>query len=177
MKTLYPAICLLLSCMLFCLACSRDREDTTISGLEHLIVNASAKGWELYTWPEANNWKFSFLPGTNRLKSLSEVTLRDGVGNLALVTGPDSAKMVLNRFPAGENIVLIGEGWLQQTWGTPYGDLQLPPTKIIDDLRRFCIQKKLSFTVANGDGNRIAMRCFACAAILFQTALNQFGRF
>ena len=107
------------------------------------------KGWELYSWPEGNNWKFSFLTGTNRTKTLSEVTSSNGPDNLIRVTGVDSAKMVLNKFPAGESIMLIGEGWLQNAWGGQYGNLRLPPQTSINELKSFSQQKQLTFSVAN----------------------------
>ena len=120
-----------------------------VQNLANLTVTPSMKGWELYSWPEANTWRFSFLTGTNRLKSLAEVTSSNGTGVLIRVTGVDSAKMVLNKFPPGEAITLIGQGWLQQVWQGQYGNLRLPPQAIIDQLHSFATLKSLTFTVAN----------------------------
>jgi hypothetical protein len=33
----------------------------------------SSKGWELYSWSEAGEWRFSLLYGTNRIKFCSEI--------------------------------------------------------------------------------------------------------
>jgi hypothetical protein len=57
--------------------------------------------------------------------------------------------MVLNKFPQGEAITLIGQGWLQNAWQGQYGNLQLPPQTIIAQLKSFATQKSLTFAVAN----------------------------
>lgn len=126
-----------------------NNELAQIPNLASLTVIPSMKGWELYSWSEGNTWKFSFLTSTNRLKSLSEVTSSNGQEVLIRVTGVDSAKMVLNKFPQREAITLIGQGWLQNAWQGQYGNLQLPPQTIIDQLKLFATQKSLTFTVAN----------------------------
>lgn len=150
MKIWLSYIFSLMCCVLVVVGCSeKDNDLGTVSGLDNLTVTPSMKGWELYSWPESNTWKFSFLIGTNRIKTLSEVTTSYGAANLIRVTGVDSAKMVLNKFPAGEDIILIGPGWLQSAWGGQYGNLQLPPQSMIDDLKSFSQQKQLSFTIAN----------------------------
>ena len=130
--------------------CAHDNNELAqVPDLANLTVHPSMKGWELYSWPEGNTWKFSFLIGTNRLKTLPEVTSSNGTEVLIRVKGVDSAKIVLNKFPEGESITLIGQGWLQQVWQAQYGNLQLPPQTMIDQLRSFANQKNLSFTVAN----------------------------
>lgn len=138
-------------CFVFLIAgCSeKQKEVVAVSNLDNLTVTPSMKGWELYSWPESNTWRFSFFIGTNRLKSLSEVTGSTGPEALIRVTGLDSAKMVLRRFPAGENIMLIGQGWLQNAWRAEYGNLQLPPQSVIDELKTLSSQRNLVLTVAN----------------------------
>ena len=150
MKNYFPQIFSIVSCIFLAVGCSeKDNGLDTVPELSDLTVTHSMKGWELYSWPEGNTWKFSFLIGTNRTKTLSEVTASSGPVNLIKVTGVDSAKMVLNRFPAGEDIIFIGQGWLQNAWGGQYGDLRLPPQTMIDELKSFSQQKQLTFTVAN----------------------------
>ena len=127
----------------------KNSELSQIPDLANLTVTHSMKGWELYTWPEGNTWKFSFLIGTNRIKSLSEVISSNSAEVLIRVTGVDSVKMVLNKFPQGEVIMLIGQGWLQNTWQGQYGNLQLPPQNIIDQINSFATQKSVMFSVAN----------------------------
>ncbi|MBA3675669.1 MAG: hypothetical protein H0W75_12075 [Chitinophagaceae bacterium] len=149
MKINLPSIFTFLCSAFLFAACSHPKKPATTTGFDNLIVTHSMKGWELYSWPEGNIWKFSFLKGTNRLKTYSEVTSPGGTGKLVTVSGVDSANMVLDKFPAAENILLIGQGWLQNTWRGQYGNLQLPPQSAIDELRSFSARKGLTFTVAN----------------------------
>ena len=147
----YYALLLTVIISIYVLAgCSRNKGDSgQIEDLPDLVVTPAMKGWELYTWPEANTWKFSFLVGTNRLKSLTEVKSSNGETVLIRVSGVDSAKMVLNKFPKGEAIMLIGQDWLRNAWQGQHGDLQLPPQTIIDELSTFAARKNVEITVAN----------------------------
>jgi hypothetical protein len=117
--------------------CSKD--ETQIQEPEHqidinsLIFAHSMKGWELYSWHNGNDWNYSILIGTDRLKTYDEVTK-----NEIVVTGKDSLKMVLDRFPAGETITLIGRGWLERCWGGNFNNLSLPPKDIIDEIKQYC---------------------------------------
>jgi hypothetical protein len=130
--------------------CSHENKEVArLPNPGDLAVTHSMKGWELYSLPQGNTWKFSFLIGTNRLKSLSEVTSSNSAVVLIRVTGVDSAKMVLDKFPQGESITLIGQDLLQNVWQGQYGNLQLPPQAVIDQLKSFAMQKGLTVTVAN----------------------------
>ena len=102
------------------------------------------KGWELYSWPNGNDWNYSVLPGTNRLKSYNEV-----IENKIVVLGIDSLKMLLDKLPAKEEIFWIGEGWLKRIWGTEYRDLSLPDSIIIKDIKNYCSQKELILSIVN----------------------------
>lgn len=148
MRRYFSAVLL---CSVFLIAgCSEKKKDVlAIPNLDNLTVTPSMKGWELYSWPDGNTWNFSFLIGTNRLKSLPEVTGATGPEALIRVTGVDSAKMVLNKFPAGESVMLVGQGWLQNAWRGQYGNLQLPPQSMIDELKAFAAQHNVVLTVAN----------------------------
>jgi hypothetical protein len=68
----------------------------------------SLKGWGLYSWPEGNNWNYSILIRTNRLKSYEEVIKND-----YFVTGTDSLKLLLRKLPEIKNILWISEVWLE----------------------------------------------------------------
>jgi hypothetical protein len=128
--------------------CSKenDREFKPVAqiNLDTITFSHSMKGWELYSWPNGKKWNYSLLPGTNRLKSYEEVTR-----NKIIVTGIDSLKLLLAKLPENEEITWIGEGWLKQIWGGGYGDLCLPDTEIIDEIRAFCVRENLYLTVTN----------------------------
>lgn len=149
MKHYFLPVFTLICGVCFITSCSRKQGDLNLVPDLDLTVNHSMKGWEVYSWPEGNTWKFAFLEGTNRIKTYSEVTLENGALNLVRVTGVDSAKMVLNKFPQGEYVTLISQGWLQRSWQSGYGNLQLPPQDIIIQIKSFSTQKKLTFEVAN----------------------------
>ncbi len=148
MKLCFSLMAMVLCSIYIVAGCSHNNNGLApISNLENLAVTHSMKGWELYSWPEGNSWKFSFLMGTNRVKSLSEVTSSNNTEVLIQVTGVDSAKMVLNKFPQGEAVTILGQGWLQRAWQGQYGNLQLPPQTIINQLNSFAVQKSLTLTV------------------------------
>jgi hypothetical protein len=130
-------------------SCSVNKgEDLNLSKLDTLTIPESMKGWELYSWPEGDKWKYSFLMGTNATKSLPQV--KNSGWALVKVTGADSVKMVLNKFPKGETISLIGQGWLQRSWGgQDIGNLQLPPAAVVNDLTLYSTSKGLTFQVVD----------------------------
>jgi hypothetical protein len=104
----------------------------------------SMKGWELYSWPNGSDWNYSILIGTNRLKSYEEVTT-----NKIIVTGTDSLKMLLDKLPVNESLFWIGEEWLKRCWNGYHGDLSLPDTVTINDIKEYCIQKGILLNISN----------------------------
>jgi len=153
MKT--PQIIILLASihLLLFIACSKDNK-TENSGpgnyLDTLKVPHEMKGYELYSWQEGNDWYFSILAGTDRIKTYAEVISNNPSAiHLITVTGINSLKLVLAKFPEDEYITWIGEGWLQRCWGSNYGNLRLPPQNYIDEITQFCTQKKLNLQVTD----------------------------
>jgi len=104
----------------------------------------SMKGWELYSWPNGDDWNYSILPGTNRTKSYVEVT-----GNRIVVLGRDSLKMLLDKIPEGESIFWIGQGWLARCWGGDFGDLALPDSRTLSEIKTYCAQKNLELFISD----------------------------
>jgi hypothetical protein len=134
--------------LIFCLKCSRDTGNEPLApgsfDPASVTFTHSMKGWELYSWPDGNNWNFAILAGTNRVKTYEEVK-----SNRITVTGTDSLKMLLDRFPENENIFWIGEGWLKNCWHGFYGNLSLPAAETISEIRNFCLQKNLVLNISN----------------------------
>lgn len=140
----------LFGAMLLSACIKNDEPPKAVAGIDALTVKTSMKGWELYSWPEKNVWKFAFLTGTNRIKSLEEVTTEAGDMLLIRVTGIDSVKLVLNKFPPGESITMIGEGWLQNAWKEQsYGVLQLPSQSVVNEIKAFGNQKYITINSTN----------------------------
>lgn len=151
MKIFYASVfCVWFSAMLFNSCVKNDESPKAVSRIDTLTVKTSMKGWELYSWPEKNIWRFAFLTGTNRIKSLAEVTTEAGDMLLIRVTGIDSVKLVLNKIPPGESIMMIGEGWLQNTWKEQsYGALQLPPQSVVNEIKEYGDQKHITINSTN----------------------------
>ncbi|MCX6223548.1 MAG: hypothetical protein NTV01_02130 [Bacteroidia bacterium] len=130
------------------LSCTKEKNQEPgpvgIINMDTISFHNSMKGWELYSWSNGNDWNYSVLVGTNRLKSYEEVTR-----NKIIVCGIDSLKMLLNKFPINEAISWIGEEWLESCWQENYGELSLPDENTLSEIRDYCILKKLILTVIN----------------------------
>ena len=87
----------------------------------------SMKGYELYSWQEGDQWKFSLLIGTNREKTLDEIKAADVV-----LSGVDALTSTLEKIPAGQYI----------TW-TSRESLSFPPEDIINEIEQACKDKGL----------------------------------
>jgi hypothetical protein len=126
--------------------CSKDKnqelDPVVLLNLDTISFEHSLKGWELYSWPNGNDWNYSILTGTNRLKSYEEVT-----ENEIIVFGKDSLKMLLDKFPVNEEIFWASEGWLDRIWGGNFGNLSLPDDKIINEIKSYCSQKELLLSI------------------------------
>lgn len=106
------------------------------SKLDAITFAPSMKGWELYSWANGNDWKYSILMGTNRNKTYSEV-----IANEIAVTGKDSLKMLLDKFPAKEDIFWRGKGTGE------WANLSFPDQNIISEIKNYCQQKELNLQV------------------------------
>ena len=111
----------------------------------------SLKGYELYSWEEDNLWHFTLITGTNRNKTLEEVTAeeeyisRSGWIN-AHVIGADALKDALGRLPRGESVFWCDGRRLTQTAETNTA-IRLPPEHIIDAIKEHAGQCGLDFII------------------------------
>src|SRR5262245_49071747 len=92
----------------------------------------SMKGYELYSWQEGNQWKFSLLVGTNREKTLDEIKSADVV-----LSSMDALQSKLEEIPAGQYI----------TWSSKE-TLALPPEDIIKQVEQTCKDEGLILNIA-----------------------------
>ncbi len=73
----------------------------------------SMKGYELYSWQDGQQWRFTLITGTNRTKTLEEITTgedaltADGWVNIH-VQGLAAIQSVVSRIPPGEWLSWIG---------------------------------------------------------------------
>jgi hypothetical protein len=110
----------------------------------------SMKGYELYSWQEGGQWRFTLITGTNRNKNLEEIvsgeekTGADGWINIH-VTGVEAIKAVLSRIPAGEFVSWRG-GLAAEPAPTINIRLELPPADIIKQIKDHAEKCGLDFT-------------------------------
>ena len=117
---------------------------TSIEKLPH-----SLKGYELYSWSDGSQWHFTLITGTNRLKTIEEITSKgDSISETGWVkiqvVGADAIKDVLSRLPEGESVFWCDELHIGQSTET---DLQLPPEQIADAIEEYAKQCGLDFVV------------------------------
>ncbi len=89
------------------------------------------KGYELYSWQDNNQWKFSLLAGTNREKTLEEIKSIDTV-----LSDIDALISTLGHVPSGQYI----------TWSSRES-LPLPPDSIIKQVGKTCQEKGLILNI------------------------------
>ena len=147
-KTIFFSLCGITSVLLILCMCSTDpvaeKDNSGRINIDTLTFVHSMKGWELYSWRNTDDWSYSILIGTNRTKSYNEV-----ITNKIIITGKDSLKMVLDRFPENEHIHWIGCGWLQRCWGGGYvGNLSLPDEDTVNEIKEYCLLRKLDLSVS-----------------------------
>ena len=110
----------------------------------------SFKGYELYSWEEEGQWHFTLITGTNRIKTIEEITSEgDFISETGWVkiqvVGADAIKDVLSRLPEGESVFWCDELHIGQSTET---DLQLPTEQIADAIEEYAKQRGLDFVVA-----------------------------
>lgn len=93
----------------------------------------SMKGYELYSWQDGGQWKFSLLVGTNREKTLEEIKSAD-----VLLSDVDELTATLKKIPSGQYI----------TWSSREA-LSFPPDDIRSQVEQVCKDKGLILNVAS----------------------------
>jgi len=96
-------------------------------------LGESMKGYELYSWRDGNQWKFSILVGTNREKSIEEIKSAEVV-----LSGVDALQSKLEEIPAGQYI----------TWSSKE-TLSLPSEDIIKQIEQTCNDQGLILSIAS----------------------------
>ena len=108
----------------------------------------SMKGYELYSWEENGQWHYNLITGTNRIKTIEEITSEEdfiseiGWVNIHVV-GVDAIKDVLSQLPEGESVFWCDELHIGETTGPII--LQLPPKQIVDEISEHAKQCSLDF--------------------------------
>ena len=92
----------------------------------------SMKGFELYSWQDGSQWKFLLLTGTNREKTLDEITSTDTV-----LDGVDALRSALEVVSPGQTI----------TWSAKE-PLSFPPDDMIQQVEQICKEQGLILNIA-----------------------------
>lgn len=149
MKKRWITITVLMVITLFSfIRCSKtaDQEISTVSktDFDKLVFEHSMKGWELYSWPNGNDYNYSILTGTNRIKTYEEIT-----SNEIVVFGKSSLKMLLDKFPADENIFWFGKKWIERSGNNNHGFFSMPDNETINEIKEYSTQRKLTLVVSD----------------------------
>jgi len=120
-----------------------------LAPVDELPHSMTMKGYELYSWEEDGQWHFTLITGTNRVKTIGEITSEEDfiseIGWVKIqVVGADAIKDVLSRLPEGESVFWCDE---LHIWQSTETDLQLPPEQIADAIEEYAKQCGLDFVV------------------------------
>ena len=125
MKATRTFLCIVLSAV-FLSACGAASEPSATPFPE------SMKGYELYSWQDGNQWRFSILIGTNREKSLDEIKSAD-----VTLSGVEELISTLEQIPVGQYV----------TWSTRE-TLAFPPEDILKQVEQTCKDEGLILNIA-----------------------------
>lgn len=101
------------------------------------------KGYELYSWKENGKWHYLLLPGTNRTKSLEEITK-----NNAVKIGDTALKEMFKQLAEGEQVFWMSDG--PKGASVPAGEsssMTLPSRKRIESLIAYCNKLGIRLTL------------------------------
>jgi len=115
------------------------------------LLPTSMKGYELYSWEDDGEWHFTLITGTNRNKTVEEVTSTTPSGSAdgwvhIHVVGQDAIKDVLSRVPPSEFVIWLAE--LREEPPQPGPIIRLPPDPIVIDVREHAARNGLNLTAA-----------------------------
>jgi len=102
----------------------------------------SAKGWEIYSWPVEDDWHFTLIAGTNRVKGLHEIYWDDVESYTdnefrIKANSVESIKKVLERLPEGEYVFWL-EGSLPSVEQDDKPDFSRPVDEIVEEIYLYC---------------------------------------
>jgi hypothetical protein len=105
----------------------------------------SMKGYELYSWQEADGWHFALITGTNRNKTIGEITSRENtLSETGLVyvhgVGEEAVKAILDKVPSGTWV-----SWRDGSFVTDGNSLEYPSQDFVDRIRNHAAACGLDF--------------------------------
>jgi hypothetical protein len=118
-------------------SCSKEpildiREGMTFDP-DTIMLDSSLKGWELYSWNSGTEWRYSLLPGTNRVKNANEI-----YANPYTVNGREQLKLLIRSLPSDEDIVWLGTEWTSKNVPEIRFSFIFPSLLTQYDIHKFC---------------------------------------
>jgi hypothetical protein len=112
-------------------------------------IPRSMKGYELYSWRAGQEWYFTLMTGTNRVKTYEEVTSDEKSMDVKLtVRGIEELKITLGQLPADAHIIWRGSQALDRIGMQP-SDLMLPPRRVIEEIEAHCNEAGIQLEVVH----------------------------
>jgi hypothetical protein len=112
----------------------------------------SMKEYELYSWRSGRVWRFTLITGTNRLKTLAEITSPESAieGDWVKITveGVPDLKPVLDRLPSGTQVFWRGARHPGIDSSTLEVDLRVPPERLVKEIRSHCAELGIRLEVS-----------------------------
>jgi hypothetical protein len=113
----------------------KEVDQNEIDALPKGAIPESMKGYEIYSWQEADTWKYTVITGTNRNKTYDEVTTKKNVltENFVKLTVGSVAtlKVVLGRMSSGTHIIWVSDPLRVEGFN-------LPPAVVLDEIESHC---------------------------------------
>ena len=146
MNRLVPVILIFTTIAVFA-GCNESPPTADISASP---LPSSLKGYELYSWPVGDNWYFTLITGTNRNKTLAEITSQDNIiseNGWVKITGLGFQELIviLDRLPRSEKIFWLDGKRLDDPDGI--STIAFPPGDVVDQVRKHSNQRGLELEI------------------------------
>jgi hypothetical protein len=110
------------------------------------------KGYELYSWKSGRAWRFTLITGTNRLKTLAEISSPESIVEddwiKITVEGVPDLKAALDRLPSGTQVFWSGARRLESGSTTWQIDPRVPPQRLVKEVRSHCAELGIQLEVS-----------------------------
>jgi hypothetical protein len=112
------------------------------------------KGYELYSWKAGREWRFTLITGTNRLKTVAELTSRDNIVEddwvKVTVRSVSTLKDALDLLPSGTHVLWRGAPDLPSGSVLSRRTLELPPASLVDEIKAHSSELGISLGISGG---------------------------
>lgn len=119
------------------ISCSKEPTINIREGMDFdpdtLMIDPSMKGWELYSWNSGEVWRYSLMPGTNRVKNANDIYIYE-----FSVDGREQLKLLLRQLPSDEEVVWFGNEWTTNNVADIRSPFIMPPLLTQYDINEFC---------------------------------------